>query len=55
VVDLYENPDSGPERARQRFDVAPFRSAHLELCRRELARREATVSGRLSVAAEPGE
>jgi hypothetical protein len=34
---------------------APFRSAHLELYRREPVRREATVSCRLSVAAEPGE
>jgi glycosyltransferase involved in cell wall biosynthesis len=46
---------AGLERAQRHFDVAPFRSAHLELYRRELARREATVPGRLSVAAEPGE
>jgi glycosyltransferase involved in cell wall biosynthesis len=46
---------AGLERARRDFDVAPFRRAHLELYRRELARREATRPGRLSVAAEPGE
>ena len=46
---------SGLERARRDFDVAPFRTAHLELYLRELARRDATAALPLSVAAEPGE
>jgi len=46
---------AGLERARREFDVARFRSAHLELYQRELARRDSAVSRRLSVAAEPGE
>ncbi|HEY6836006.1 MAG TPA: glycosyltransferase family 4 protein [Gaiellaceae bacterium] len=46
---------AGLERARRDFNVAPYRTAHLELYRRELARRDAPVALPLSVAAEPGE
>ena len=46
---------AGREHARNDFDVAAFRRAHLALYRRELARGEATVALPLSVAAEPGE
>jgi len=46
---------AGRRRARREFDVPIFRQAHLELYRRELARRDAVRSRELSVAVQPGE
>jgi glycosyltransferase involved in cell wall biosynthesis len=46
---------AGRDRVLQAFDVPRFRHAHLELYRRELARRDAVSGSQLSVAAGPGE
>ena len=47
--------DAGRERALREFDVPSFRQAHLELYRRELARRGVAGPRSFSVAARSGE